>query len=45
MAAADAVVISTAHKSVDYDALLRDARLVVDTRGVYQDGGTTVVKA
>lgn len=30
----DAVVIATDHTNVDYDMVLREARLVVDTRGV-----------
>ncbi len=32
MAGADCVVIVTDHKCFDYAALLRDARLIVDTR-------------
>ena len=30
----DAVVIATDHTGVDYDMLFREARLVVDARGV-----------
>lgn len=44
----DAAVISTAHSSVDYHALARHARLVVDTRNAMagvETGETPVVKA
>lgn len=34
LAAADAVVVVTAHSSVDWDSVARDARLVVDFRNV-----------
>ncbi|MEM9553910.1 MAG: nucleotide sugar dehydrogenase [Acidobacteriota bacterium] len=43
--AQDAVVIVTDHSSVDYAALARSARLVVDTRGMYRDGGDNIVRA
>lgn len=45
LAAADAVLISTDHSAVDYDAVLEHARLVVDTRGVYRKTLPNVVKA
>jgi UDP-N-acetyl-D-glucosamine dehydrogenase len=45
VAAADAVLIVTAHRSVDYAALLRDAQLLVDTRGVFREDNARVVKA
>jgi UDP-N-acetyl-D-glucosamine dehydrogenase len=45
VASADAVLIVTAHKSVDYEALRRDAQLLVDTRGVYRNGDDRLVKA
>ncbi len=45
LAAADAVVISTDHSAVDYDAVLEHAKLVVDTRGVYRKTLPNVVKA
>jgi UDP-N-acetyl-D-mannosaminuronate dehydrogenase len=32
VAAADCVVITTAHTHVDYDLVFRDASLIVDTR-------------
>ncbi|MFZ5893957.1 MAG: nucleotide sugar dehydrogenase [Myxococcota bacterium] len=41
----DAVLISTEHTAVDYNLVLREARLVVDTRGVYRDPNPKVVKA
>jgi len=37
----DIVVISTAHSAVDYAALARDARLIVDTRNVMEKHGFT----
>lgn len=43
--AADAVVVVTAHKRVDYDLVARHARLIVDTRGVFRSGQANVVKA
>jgi len=41
----DAVVIATDHDGVAWDAILRDARLIVDTRGVYRGAHEKVVKA
>jgi UDP-N-acetyl-D-glucosamine dehydrogenase len=41
----DAVLISTDHDGVDWDALVRDAKLVIDTRGVYRKPHDKVVKA
>jgi len=41
----DAVVISTDHDYIDYDALLQRARLVIDSRGVYRQADPKVVKA
>jgi UDP-N-acetyl-D-glucosamine dehydrogenase len=41
----DAVVISTDHDDVDYEALLGRARLIVDTRGVYRHAHPRVIKA
>ncbi len=43
--AQDAVVIVTDHSAVDYDAVVRHARLVIDTRGVYRAPRENVVKA
>jgi len=41
----DAVVIVTDHSAVDYEAVVRHAGLVVDTRGVYRAPRPNVVKA
>lgn len=41
----DAVVIATDHGAVDYDRLAREARLVIDTRGVMRGRGGRVVVA
>ncbi len=35
--AADAVVLVTNHRQVDYDLVLANAKLIIDTRGVYRD--------
>jgi UDP-N-acetyl-D-glucosamine dehydrogenase len=45
IARADAVLIVTAHKSIDYELVARHAQLIVDTRGVYKARATNVVKA
>jgi UDP-N-acetyl-D-glucosamine dehydrogenase len=37
--AADAVVIITNHRQYDYAAILRDARLIVDTRNALGKAG------
>ncbi len=42
---ADAVLISTDHSAVDYDQVVKFAKLVVDTRGVYRTPLENVVKA
>jgi UDP-N-acetyl-D-glucosamine dehydrogenase len=34
LAGVDAVLVATAHRSIDWDLVTRAARLVVDTRGV-----------
>lgn len=41
----DCVVLVTNHDEFDYDLILENARLVVDTRGVYLKPATNVVKA
>ena len=41
----DAVLLVTDHTAVDYDLVCREARLVVDTRGVYRGRNPKVVKA
>jgi UDP-N-acetyl-D-glucosamine dehydrogenase len=46
--AADAVVLITDHKAVDYDLVARCAALIVDTRGVYRQGApgpATLIRA
>ena len=45
VAAHDAVLIVTDHTAVDYDLVVRNAKLVVDTRGVYREPRKNVVKA
>jgi UDP-N-acetyl-D-glucosamine dehydrogenase len=45
VAAADAVLLVTDHKAVDYALVERAASLIVDTRGIYRDGGDNVVRA
>ncbi len=41
----DAVLIATDHDGIDWARLLEDARLIVDTRGVYRGNQEKVVKA
>ena len=41
----DVVVVVTDHTAVDYDLVLRCAALIVDTRGVYREARSHVVKA
>ena len=45
LAGADVVLISTEHTAVDYDQVVKHAKLVVDTRGVYRKPYPNVVKA
>ena len=45
VAAYDAVLISTNHTAVDYDLVLQNSQLVVDTRGVYRTPHERVIKA
>jgi UDP-N-acetyl-D-glucosamine dehydrogenase len=45
VAKADAVLIVTAHKSIDYDFVAKHAQLIVDTRGVYRKPSRNLVKA
>jgi UDP-N-acetyl-D-glucosamine dehydrogenase len=45
LAAHDAVVIVTDHSAVDYDLVAAHASLVVDTRGIYREPRSNVVKA
>lgn len=41
----EAVVLATDHDAFDYEALKRHARLIVDSRGVYQADAPNVVRA
>jgi UDP-N-acetyl-D-glucosamine dehydrogenase len=45
IASYDAVLLATNHDVFDYDMLLKHARLIVDTRGVYLGAFVNVVKA
>lgn len=41
----DCVVLATAHDQVDYAQVLRHAKLIVDTRGVYRETSPKVIRA
>jgi UDP-N-acetyl-D-glucosamine dehydrogenase len=41
----DAVILLTNHKKYDYDLIYENARLIVDTRGVYDVDGIKVIRA
>jgi UDP-N-acetyl-D-glucosamine dehydrogenase len=41
----DAVLLVTDHTGVDYELVRRHAAVIVDTRGVFRDGDSTVVRA
>jgi len=45
LASKDAVVIVTDHSAVNYEMILRHAPLVIDSRGVYRQAASNVVKA
>jgi UDP-N-acetyl-D-glucosamine dehydrogenase len=45
LAACDAVVIATGHTAVDYRLIAQHASLVIDTRGVYREERSGIVKA
>ncbi len=45
LASQDAVIVVTDHSTVDYDVVKTHAKLIVDTRGVYRDGGAHIVRA
>ncbi|MBA5779331.1 nucleotide sugar dehydrogenase [Stappia sp. F7233] len=45
IAAHDAVVIATDHDNFDYDMILREARLIIDTRGRYPATEAKVTRA
>lgn len=41
----DAVVVTTDHDKFDYDMILENARVIIDTRGVYRAPSQKIVKA
>ncbi len=41
----DCVVIATAHDTFDFDLIKQHARLIIDTRGIYQQAAENIVKA
>ena len=41
----DCVLIATNHDAFDYDLIRREAKLIVDTRGVYREAFENVVRA
>ena len=45
VASYDVILLATDHDAFDYKLLLEHARLIVDTRGVYLDPASNVVKA
>ena len=45
IAAFDCVVIGTNHDSFDYDMILDNSVLIIDTRGVYRDEHENVTRA
>lgn len=45
IAAYDLVLIATNHDAFDYEMIRNNAQLIVDTRGVYSDGGANIVRA
>ncbi|HEY0061367.1 MAG TPA: nucleotide sugar dehydrogenase [Telluria sp.] len=45
VAAADVVLIATSHSAFDYALIQQHAQLIIDTRGVYLDALSNVVKA
>ena len=41
----DLLLLATAHKIFDYDMFKKNAQLIVDTRGVYLEPASNIVKA
>jgi len=41
----DMLLLATAHKLFDYDMFRKNAQLIIDTRGVYQEPANNIVKA
>jgi UDP-N-acetyl-D-glucosamine dehydrogenase len=44
IASYDCLILATAHKAFDYDMIREHARLIVDTRGVYEADGERVLR-
>ena len=45
IASYDVVLLATNHKAFDYDLIQKNAKLIIDTRGVYLNPQPNVVKA
>lgn len=45
LAAQDAVILLTDHTDFDYEMIRQHARLIVDTRGKFREGGENIVRA
>ena len=45
LSAQDAVVVATDHSKFDYDAIFENAKLIIDTRGVYRDLSNKVIRS
>lgn len=45
IASYDAVILLTDHTNFDYDMILENAQIVIDTRGKYRSGGGNVTRA
>jgi UDP-N-acetyl-D-glucosamine dehydrogenase len=45
LAAYDCVLLTTAHDQFDFDFIKQYARLIVDTRGVYREAASHIIKA
>jgi UDP-N-acetyl-D-glucosamine dehydrogenase len=41
----DLVLIATNHDAFDYNLVLKNAKLIVDTRGVYREPAPNLIKA
>ncbi|MEE9492180.1 MAG: nucleotide sugar dehydrogenase [Gammaproteobacteria bacterium] len=41
----DCIIIATNHDNIDYGMVLKNAQLIIDTRGVYRDRCETVIRA
>jgi UDP-N-acetyl-D-glucosamine dehydrogenase len=45
LAGFDAVVVTTDHAKFDYDMIKKNAKLIIDSRGVYREPEAHIVKA